>query len=296
MRVSSILELVGNTPLLEVANENGVQVYAKMENRNPSYSVKDRACLNIMKKIKENWKEGQILVEATSGNFGIALAMMAAVYELPLLIVMPESMSMERRQLILAYGAKLELTAASLGTKGAYDRVEELLKDPRYVSTRQFENERNPLAHYEQTAEELIADLPDVDVFICGVGTGGSVSGIGKRLKELRPHVKIIAVEPAQSPVLSEGKAGPHRIQGLGANFVPQNFHREYVDEVHTVDQEDAFAEMKAQVKKGISMGISSGANVFAAKRVARTLPAGSKVATILCDNVERYLSLNLFE
>lgn len=292
MIYKNILELVGNTPLLQIED----RVFAKMENRNPSFSVKDRACLEILSKIKDQILEkGQTIVESTSGNFGIALAMMCAVYQIPLTLVMPSSMSNERKQLIKAYGANLILTEPSLGMQGAKDRVNQLLADDKYVSVQQFKNPNNPYAHYKATAEEIYHDLPNIDIFVAGVGTGGTISGVGKRLKELNPNIKIVAVEPKESPIITEGKAGPHKIQGIGANFIPENFNRQVVDEVMTISQDDAIKQARQLVRQGISAGISSGANIFAAKQLAMKYP-NQKVVTIICDNVERYLSTNLFD
>jgi len=301
-----ITELVGNTPLLELSNyeknhELKATLVAKLEYFNPAGSVKDRIA---KKMIEEAFKSGQInensiIIEPTSGNTGIGLASVAASYGLKLILTMPETMSVERRNLLKAYGAELVLTEGSKGMKGAIEKAEEIKKDtPNSFIPAQFENPLNPKIHEETTGVEIWNDTDGlVDIFVAGIGTGGTISGVGAYLKSKNPNIKIIAVEPSGSPVLSQGKAGPHKIQGIGAGFVPNTLNTKIYDEIITVENEDAFETGRELVKKeGVLVGISSGAAVWAAAQVAkRTENEGKTIVVLLPDTGERYLSTPMF-
>ncbi len=301
MIANNILELIGNTPLLKInTDDTSGSVYAKMERNNPSGSVKDRAVLGMYEYALANGKINQdsIFIEATSGNTGIALAMIGIANGHRVILAMPESMSQERRDLLKAYGAEIVLTPAGEAMVGAEAKALELLNEhPNGVRLSQFENSGNPIKHYETTAQEILNDVPNIDAFIAGIGTGGTISGVGKFLKETNPSIKIIGIEPAESPMITEGYKGPHRIQGIGAGFVPDNVHLEYIDEVRTLKTDDAFAETKALVKTdGLFAGISAGGNILAAKRLAKELGPDSVVVTVLPDDGMKYLSMGVFE
>lgn len=300
MIAKNILELIGNTPMLKIKTEEGSgSVYAKMERNNPSGSVKDRAVLGMYEFALANGhiQEDTVFIEATSGNTGIALAMIGGAYGHKVILTMPESMSQERRDLMAAYGAELVLTPAGDAMIGAEAKAVELLAaNPKAVRLSQFENGGNPLKHYETTAKEIIADLPKVSAFVAGVGTGGTISGVSKFLKEQDNDIMTVAVEPAESPVITEGYKGPHKIQGIGGGFVPDNYHPQYVDKVMTVKTEEAFAETKSLVTSdGLFAGISAGGNVFAAKKLAKELGPDSVVVTVLPDDGMKYLSMGVF-
>ena len=238
------IELIGNTPMIQIGDSD---VYVKLEGFNPGGSVKDRAVFWMLKKAMARGEvtPDSVLIEATSGNTGIALAMLGAQLKLKVIIVMPESMSIERRRLVQAYGAQLILSEASAGMQGAIDRMEALMAShPEYVSLRQFDNPDNVLAHYETTGPEILKQLPQTDIFVAGVGTGGTFSGVSRRLKEHDPRILCVAVEPASSALLSGRKAGPHGIQGIGANFIPANFDADVCDDIATVSDEEAIREM----------------------------------------------------
>ncbi len=293
MIYENILDLVGNTPLLKI-DEN---LYAKCEFKNPGGSVKDRIAKNM---ILTALKEGKItketeIFEPTSGNTGVGLAMVCASLGMKITLTMPESMSVERRAILKAFGANLVLTPKELGMKGAVDEAQRLCDERGGFIPAQFDNPANPKAHEETTAVEILAELADVDIVVAGFGTGGSVSGIGRVLKSKNPNVRVVAVEPEASPLLTKGVAGPHAIQGIGANFVPTNLDKSVVDEFMTVANEDAKAATKELARRGILVGISSGSNYFAARKVAQANP-GKKIVTILCDTGERYLSTGVFE
>ncbi len=303
---NNIIETVGDTPLVrlnKIAEETGAkgEVYAKLEFFNPLSSVKDRLALSMIEVAERAGKisKDTVLVEPTSGNTGIALAFICAAKGYRLILTMPESMSIERRNMLKLLGAELELTEAAKGMKGAIAKAEEILaSDPNALMLQQFENPANPLIHRNTTAEEIWNDTNgEVDVFITGVGTGGTLSGVAQVLKERKPEVKIIAVEPEDSPVLSGGNPGPHKIQGIGAGFVPDVLEKDLIDEVVTIGNETAF-EMARKVAKtdGIPLGISSGATVAAALEVAaRPEMAGKKIVVIVASTAERYLSTALF-
>lgn len=285
-------ELIGKTPIYQLQNTN---IYVKLEKYNVGGSVKDRAVLGMLQAAKAQGRihEDSIIVEATSGNTGIALAMVGAILHIKTVIIMPESMSKERRELIKAYGAQLILTPKETGMKGALERANEILeKYPNAFTLGQFVNPANPDMHYRTTGNEIVEQVPNVDVFIAGIGTGGTFTGVTRRLKEHNPNLKAIAVEPTGSPAITEGKGGPHKIQGIGAGFIPENFDQTLMDDVQTVSDEEAFSEVQTFMREsGISIGLSAGAAIVAAKRMARELPKAN-IVVIAPDGVEKYLSL----
>ncbi|HEH5157303.1 TPA: cysteine synthase A [Campylobacter coli] len=298
MRVyKKVNELIGNTPIIQL-EKFGANLFAKCEFLNPSHSIKDRAAFEM---IQNALNEGKIdsktvIVEATSGNTGIALAMICADLGLQFIAVMPESMSLERRKMITLFGAKLELTPANLGMKGAVDKANEILKNtPNSFMPSQFENLANKNAHRKTTALEILNDLDnDLDIFVAGFGTGGTISGVGEILKETLDKIHIVAVEPLASPLLSKGEAGSHKIQGIGANFIPSILNKDIIDEIIAVSNEDAINTARELARNGLMVGISSGANVFAASILAKKFP-DKKILTMLNDTAERYLSTDLF-
>jgi cysteine synthase A len=290
----SVLDLVGDTPLIELRRvpPRGTTVLAKLESKNPSGSVKDRPALAMIEAAEAEGKlgEGSVIVEATSGNTGIALAMIAAVRGYRCVLVMPEDMSVERRRILRAYGAEIVITAADEGMAGAVAEAERIVaRIERAFMPRQFENAANPAAHERATAREILAEVPDIAAFVAGVGTGGTLTGVGRVLKRERPNARVVAVEPAKSAVLSGGEPGLHTIQGLGAGFVPPVLDRSLIDEVITVTDTaaDDMARRLAR-KEGLLVGPSSGANVYAACEVASKV--SGPVVTLLCDGGERYL------
>jgi len=282
-----------------VTPEGSAEVLGKVESLNPAGSIKDRIALSMIEDAEKRGllKPGDTIVEPTSGNTGVGLAMVAAVKGYRLILTMPEDMSVERRKLFSRYGAKLVLTPAIEGMSGAVYAAQELVeKNPRYFMPQQFNNPANPEIHRRTTAREILrATGGRLDAFVAGVGTGGTITGVGEVLKELDPRILVVAVEPARSPVLAGGKAGLHAIQGIGASFVPGVLNREVIDEIIAVRDEDALAMTRRLTsKEGLLVGISAGANVHASVAVARRLGAGKRVVTILPDTGERYLSVNL--
>lgn len=302
MIYSNTLDLIGNTPIVKLNNlvsEDSAEVYVKLEKYNLGGSVKDRAALGMIEKAEEEGllKEGSVIVEPTSGNTGIALAMIGRLKGYKVVIVMPDSMSKERRELIKAYGAELILTEGLLGMNGAIEKAKELSKKANYFMPQQFENMANREKHYDTTAEEIYKDIKDLDVFIAGVGTGGTLTGVGQKLKEKINNIKIIAVEPKNSPVLSGGRAGAHKIQGLGSGFIPEIYNPEIIDDVVNVSDEDAYRVTKLIAEKeGILLGISSGAAIHVALEMAKKLGKDKKVLAIAPDGGEKYISMGIYD
>lgn len=302
----NITELVGGTPLLNLTKftaKNGInaEIVAKIEYFNPSGSVKDRAALAMIEDAEKKGiiSEGATIIEPTSGNTGIGIAMIAVAKGYKAVLTMPETMSVERRNILKAYGAQLELTEGALGMKGAIERAKKLAEEiPNSIILGQFNNPANPEVHYHTTGPEIWNDTyGKVDIVVAGIGTGGTITGVGKFLKEKNPNVKVVAVEPAGSPVLSSGKPGPHKIQGIGPGFVPETLDTQIYDEVITIENEDAFATGREISRtEGILVGISSGAALHAAKIVAqRPENQGKRIVVILPDSGDRYLSTPLF-
>lgn len=301
---TSIKELIGNTPLVKLNKiaPDGAEIYVKLESQNPSGSVKDRAAYSMLEQARKDGKikKGSLIIEPTSGNTGIGLAMIAAVDGYKLILTMPETMSVERRKFFKAYGAEVVLTDGTKGMKGAIDKALEIQsQNEGSFIPQQFENSSNREIHVATTAREIWNDTDGkVDVFVAGVGTGGTISGVGEGLKKLNPDIKIVAVEPADSPVLSGGKAGAHKIQGIGAGFVPEIYLPQVVDEVIAVKADDAGNTARNLAKKeGILAGISSGAALWAAMKIAkRPENKGKKIVVLLPDSGSRYLSTWLFD
>ena len=302
MIYNGMLDLIGKTPILKINNmvdENSAEVYVKLEKFNPGGSVKDRAALGMIEKAEELGllKEGSVIIEPTSGNTGIAIAMIGRIKGYKVIIVMPETMSKERRDLIKAYGAELILTEGSKGMSGAIAKAKELVQEKDYFMPQQFENIANPDKHYESTADEIYEDIKDLDVFVAGVGTGGTITGVSRKLKDKIEGLKVVAVEPANSQVLVGKNPGPHKIQGIGAGFIPAIYNGEYVDEIMAVKDEDAInTAVEFARKEGILIGISSGAAVFTALKIAKNLGKGKKVLAIAPDGGEKYISMGIYE
>lgn len=292
------LDLIGNTPMISLDKIGYKNVYVKLEKYNPAGSIKDRIALSMIEGAERKGilNKESVLVEATSGNTGIALAMVGKLKGYKVIIIMPETMSMERRQLVKAFGAELILTEGSKGMNGSIEKLNDLLKENKnYVNLGQFENEDNPRIHYEATGPEIYKELPDVDVVIAGIGSGGTISGIGKFLKEKNENVKVIGIEPKSSPLITQKKAGAHKIQGIGANFIPKNYDENIVDKVITVSDEDAFEIVRLMANKlGILVGISSGANIFGSIEISKKYP-DKKIATVAPDGVDKYMSMGIF-
>jgi cysteine synthase len=300
---NSINELVGQTPIVKLnrlVNDQSADVYLKLEYMNPGSSVKDRIALAMIEdaEAKGVLKQGDTIIEPTSGNTGIGLAMVAAAKGYKAILVMPETMSMERRNLLRAYGADLVLTPGPEGMGGAIRKAGELAKEHGYFMPQQFENEANPTVHERTTGPEIVEQMGgQLDAFIAGIGTGGTITGAGKVLREKYKDIKIIAVEPTDSPVLSGGKPGPHKIQGIGAGFIPSVLDTNVYDEIIKVENEQAFEYARRAAKEeGILGGISSGAAIYAALETAKKLGKGKKVLAIIPSNGERYLSTPLYQ
>ncbi|CAM4306271.1 cysteine synthase A [Paenibacillus alkaliterrae] len=304
--VNSVLDLIGDTPLVRLNRlvpEGSAEIYVKLEYQNPGASVKDRIAISMIEVAEQQGliKPGDTIIEPTSGNTGIGLALVAAAKGYKAILVMPETMSVERRNLLRAYGAELVLTPGSEGMNGSVRKAEELAQEnPSYFLPQQFKNQANVKIHRETTGPEIVEAINSLDgkldAFVAGIGTGGTISGAGEVLKKNFDGIKVYAVEPAASPILSGGKPGPHKIQGIGANFVPDILNREIYDGVITVENEDAFEYARRAAKEeGILCGISSGAAIFAALKVAKELGAGKRVVAIVPSNGERYLSTPLF-
>lgn len=300
---NSINELIGQTPIVKLnrlVDDQSADVYLKLEYMNPGSSVKDRIALAMIEDAegKGVLKQGDTIIEPTSGNTGIGLAMVAAAKGYKAILVMPETMSMERRNLLRAYGADLVLTPGPEGMGGAIRKAEELAKENGYFMPQQFENEANPTIHERTTGPEIVQQMGDqLDAFIAGIGTGGTITGAGKVLRQKYKDIKIVAVEPTDSPVLSGGKPGPHKIQGIGAGFVPGVLDTDVYDEIIKVENEQAFDYARRAAKEeGILGGISSGAAIYAALEIAKKLGKGKKVLAIIPSNGERYLSTPLYQ
>ena len=301
-----LTELIGNTPLLELNKFSSLKgleqpIIAKIESFNPGGSVKDRVALAMIEDAEDKGllKPGATIIEPTSGNTGVGLVLVAAVKGYKLILTMPETMSIERRNLVKAYGATVKLTSGKEGMKGAIKAAEELRDSiPGSIILQQFENQANPQKHYATTGKEIWRDTDGVvDIFVAGVGTGGTISGVGKYLKEQNPNVKVVAVEPTTSPVLSGGQSGPHKIQGIGAGFIPSTYNSKYVDEIFQVDNDQAILTGRQLAQSdGLLVGISSGAAVFAASELTkRPENKGKRIVTLLPDTGERYLSTVLY-
>jgi len=304
--VNNVTELIGGTPLVRlnrIVPEDSAEVYLKLEYQNPGASVKDRIAISIVEEAEKDGrlKPGDTIIEATSGNTGIGLAMVAAAKGYKAVIVMPETMSLERRNLLRAYGAELVLTPGSEGMNGAVKKAEEILKENAgFFMADQFNNQANVKIHRETTGPEIVEAIQSIggslDAFVAGIGTGGTITGAGEVLKEQFPDIKVIAVEPAASPILAGGKPGPHKIQGIGANFIPEILNQEVYDEIVHVENDDAFETSRRVAKEeGVLGGISSGAAVYAALKVAKELGKGKRVVAVIPSNGERYLSTPLY-
>jgi cysteine synthase A len=301
-RVEHAYELVGYTPVVRlnrIVPKGSAKVYVKLESANPGGSVKDRIALSMIQdaEARGSLKAGMTLLEATSGNTGIGLAFVAAAKGYKITLVMPDTMTQERRALLKAYGAELLLTPGSGGMKAAVDRAQELADaDPSYFLVRQFENPANPAVHRRTTALEILEQVPELDAFVAGVGTGGTITGVGEVLAQKKPGTLVVAVEPDTSPLLSTGQAGPHKLQGIGANFVPAILNRQAFQRIRTVGYDDSIAIARRLAREeGLLTGISTGAIVFAALDIARELGEGKTVVAVLCDTGERYLTHPLF-
>ncbi len=299
MKYNSILETIGNTPHVKLSKlfPADYEVWVKVEKANPGGSIKDRIALSMVEDAEKKGilKPDSVIVEPTSGNTGIGLAMVAAVKGYKLVLVMPESFSIERRKLMAAYGASFELTPREKGMQGALDKAAEMVAaDSHAWMPSQFDNPANIEAHKNTTAQEIIKDFPDgIDYLITGVGTGGHITGVAEVLKQKFPKLKVFAVEPALSPLISGGKPGPHPIQGIGANFIPKNLHQEILDGVIQINKEEAYEyAQKAAQKEGIFVGVSSGASLAAIAKKLLEIPKGSKILTFSYDTGERYLSV----
>ncbi|MBT2761463.1 cysteine synthase A [Paenibacillus sp. ISL-20] len=304
--VNNVTELIGGTPLVRlnrIVPEDSAEIYLKLEYQNPGASVKDRIAISIVEEAEKDGrlKPGDTIIEATSGNTGIGLAMVAAAKGYKAVIVMPETMSLERRNLLRAYGAELVLTPGSEGMNGAVKKAEEILQENAgFFMADQFNNQANVKIHRETTGPEIVEAIQSIggslDAFVAGIGTGGTITGAGEVLKEQFPDIKVIAVEPAASPILAGGKPGPHKIQGIGANFIPEILNQEVYDEIVHVENDDAFETSRRVAKEeGVLGGISSGAAVYAALKVAKELGKGKRVVAVIPSNGERYLSTPLY-
>lgn len=301
MIYKSVLDMIGNTPLLQLKTEEGMaKVYVKLESFNPGGSIKDRAALGMIEKAEADGKlkEGSVIVEPTSGNTGIGLAMIGKIKGYRVVIIMPDTMTLERRNMIKAYGAELILTPGKQGMKGAIEKAKELVEEnDNFFMPNQFSNEANPQKHHETTGVEILKDVPEINAFVAGVGTGGTLMGVGKYLKENKDNVKIYGVEPYSSSVLNGEAPGAHKIQGIGAGFIPDIYNEKFVDDVFRVKDEDAIEMARNTAREnGILVGVSSGANIYAAMNLAKALGEDKVVVTVAPDGGEKYLSTGLYE
>jgi len=300
-RCSSMLDRIGNTPLVKISTPKGsATLWGKLESANPGGSVKDRIAKAMIEQAEQDGllKPGDVIVEPTSGNTGIGLSLVGAIKGYQIVLIMPDTMSMERRRLLGAFGAELILTPGAQGMRGAIEKAEEVAAERKAFMPQQFCNPANPRVHLRTTGPEILRDLDNqVDALVAGVGTGGTITGAGQAIKEKNPEALIVAVEPSDSPVLSGGEPGPHKIQGIGAGFVPDVLNTDILTEIITVTNEQAMQTSRDLAREeGLFVGISAGANVFAARQIAARLKPGQNVVTILCDTGERYLSTNLFD
>lgn len=298
----TVLNLIGSTPIVRLdrmVKKDGAEIWAKLEGFNPAGSVKDRICLSMIEAAETDGliKPGDTVIEPTGGNTGVSLAFVCAAKGYKLVLIMPDNVGKERKKLLIAFGAKLVLTPTSEGMRGSAEKAEELARKEGYFMLHQFKNPANPEAHRKFTAKEILDQMgKDLDAFVCGVGTGGTVTGVGEVLKRANPKTKIIAVEPANSPVLSGGKPGTHKIYGIGPGFIPEVLNVDILDEIVTVDDEEAISTTKRLAwEEGLLVGISSGAAIEAALKVSKNLGRGKKILVILPDNGERYLSMDIF-
>ena len=298
---NSTLDRIGNTPLLKICSpEGGATLWGKLESANPGGSVKDRIAKAMIEQAEKDGliKPGDVIVEPTSGNTGIGLSLVGSIKGYKVILTMPDTMSQERRRLLGAFGAELVLTPGSQGMRGAIEKAEELAEEHNAFMPQQFCNPANPLIHLKTTGPEILEELDNkVDALVAGVGTGGTITGVGQAIKKQNPDVLIVAVEPSDSPVLSGGEPGPHKIQGIGAGFIPDVLDQDIFSEIITVTNEEAMETARELARdEGVFVGISAGANVFAARKVAAKMNPGQNVVTILCDTGERYLSTNIFD
>ena len=298
MIYENIVDLIGKTPsvrLNHIVSEDMAEVYVKLEYFNPTGSIKDRAAMQMVKEmaLSGKLKKGDTIVEPTSGNTGIGIAMIGAAKGYKVVLTMPDTLSVERRRMLSAYGAELVLTDGTKGMNGAIEKAKELVAEKGYIMLSQFDNPANPLIHRLTTGQEILEDFANLDAFVAGIGTGGTISGVAEAIKDAMPGVRIIGIEPNNSNVLNGGKAGPHKLQGIGAGFIPENLNRALVDQVMEISAEEAF-EMtrKLAQEEGLFVGISSGAAVVAALRVAKELGKGKRVLVIAPDGGSRYLSI----
>ena len=298
MIYENIVDLIGKTPsvrLNHIVSEDMAEVYVKLEYFNPTGSIKDRAAMQMVKEmaLSGKLKKGDTIVEPTSGNTGIGIAMIGAAKGYKVVLTMPDTLSVERRRMLSAYGAELVLTDGTKGMNGAIEKAKELVAEKGYIMLSQFDNPANPLIHRLTTGQEILEDFANLDAFVAGIGTGGTISGVAEAIKDAMPGVRIIGIEPINSNVLNGGKAGPHKLQGIGAGFIPENLNRALVDQVMEISAEEAF-EMtrKLAQEEGLFVGISSGAAVEAALRVAKELGKGKRVLVIAPDGGSRYLSI----
>ena len=301
VKFSSELDRIGNTPLVKISTPQGsAAIWGKLESANPGGSVKDRIAKAMIEQAEKDGliKPGDVIVEPTSGNTGIGISLVGTIKGYQVVLTMPDTMSMERRRLLGAFGAELILTPGAKGMRGAIEKAEEIAAERKAFMPQQFCNPANPKVHMETTGPEILRDLDNqVDALVAGVGTGGTITGAGQAIKNQNPDVLIVAVEPADSAVLSGGEPGPHKIQGIGAGFVPDVLNTAIYSRIITVSNEDAMQTARGLARdEGIFVGISAGANVFAARQVAAQLGQGQNVVTILCDTGERYLSTNIFD
>ena len=301
VKFSSELDRIGNTPLVRISAPQGsAAIWGKLESANPGGSVKDRIAKAMIEQAEQDGliKPGDVIVEPTSGNTGIGISLVGTIKGYQVVLTMPDTMSMERRRLLGAFGAELILTPGAKGMRGAIEKAEEIAVERKAFMPQQFCNPANPKVHMETTGPEILRDLDNqVDALVAGVGTGGTITGAGQAIKNQNPDVLIVAVEPADSAVLSGGEPGPHKIQGIGAGFVPDVLNTAIYSRIITVSNEDAMQTARGLARdEGIFVGISAGANVFAARQVAAQLSQGQNVVTILCDTGERYRSTNIFD